>query len=294
MKLLSEPLLHFLLAGAGLFATYTWLNTSETMQSANPQYEIRIGEGEVRWAAETWARQWQRDPSPEELRALVLDLVKEEMLEREARELGLDQDDTVVRRRLAQKMTFLIEDTSRPAEPTAEDLQRFYNAHLREFRREARVTFTQVFFNRDRATAEADAREALLELASASDAKLVADKGDQLLIPPEVTNADETSVSAQFGPKFARAVFALVPNGWQGPIESAYGLHLVRVSDVRPAEPLPFAEVRDKVLEGWREEQQREAGKRYFAGLFKKYRIVSDEGVKGLAGSLDAETRRTR
>src|SRR5262249_48343258 len=161
--------------------------------------------------------------------------LKEELLAREARELGLDKDDAVVRRRLAQKMTFLIEDTSGVAEPSEQELRQFYEAHLQEFRREARVSFTQVFFDGARAGAEADARQTLVRLADASDAALVVDAGDQLLIEPEVTDADEESVAAQFGRDFASAVFALTPDAWHGPIQSAYGLHLVRVSAIRPA-----------------------------------------------------------
>ncbi len=90
---------------------------------ASPQREIRFSEGDLRWATETWKRQWQKNPSREELRGLVRDLLNEELLAREAREMGLDTNDKVVRRRLAQKMTFLIKDTSRLAEPTEDQLR---------------------------------------------------------------------------------------------------------------------------------------------------------------------------
>jgi parvulin-like peptidyl-prolyl isomerase len=215
--------------------------------------------------------------------------VKEELLAREARDLGLDKDDAVVRRRLAQKMTFVIEDTSRLAEPGEPELRRFYEAHRQEFRREARISFTHVFFDRARDGAEVDARQALVELASASDAALAADKGDRLLIEPEVSNAHEDSVAAQFGQDFAGAVFALAPGAWHGPIQSAYGLHLVRVSTIRPAEQRPFIEVRDQVVERWREAQRQDAEKRYFDQLFKKYEIVMDDSVKALVGTPAAD-----
>src|SRR5262245_37329364 len=287
MKILREPLVHFLLAGAALFAAYAAIYRAPT-QEMDGQREVRIGAGDVRWAAETWTRQWQRRPSTEELRGLVRDLLKEELLAREARELGLDKDDAVVRRRLAQKMTFVIEDTSRLAEPTEQELRQFYEAHLPEFRREARVSFTQVFFGTARTDAESDARRILVELASASDANPLA-KGDQLLIEPEVRDVDEGFVAAQFGQDFARAVFALTPDAWHGPIESAYGLHLVRVSAIRPAEQQPFSEVNDQVLERWREVQRQDADKRYFEELFKKYQIVIDGSVKALVGTPAAD-----
>ena len=110
MKLLKEPMLHFAIAGGLLFAADAVVNQGPPVsEEAQP---IRIGDGEVRWLSETFARQWQRSPSEEELRGLVANLVEEELLAREARSLGLDQDDTVVRRRLAQKLEFLVADTA--------------------------------------------------------------------------------------------------------------------------------------------------------------------------------------
>jgi len=288
MKLLREPLVHFLLLGAALFAAYAVIDRAPTQETGG-QRELHIGEGDVRWAAETWTRQWQRSPSPEELRGLVQDLLKEELLAREAQELGLDKDDAVVRRRLAQKMTFLLEGTSGLAEPSEGELRQFYEAHHQEFRRQARVSFTQVFFDRARAGAQANARQVLVELGGASDAALTTGKGDQLLIEPEVRDADEGSVAAQFGQDFARAVFALAPGAWHGPIESAYGLHLVRISAITPAAQRPFSEVRNEVLERWREVQRQDAEKRYFAELFKKYQIIIDDSVKPLVGTPAAD-----
>ncbi|CCM79531.1 peptidyl-prolyl cis-trans isomerase [Rhizobium mesoamericanum] len=288
MKLLREPLVHFFLAGAAMFAAYALIDRTPT-QATGSQHQVRIDEADVRWAAETWTRQWQRSPSPEELRGLVRDLLREEVLARGAHELGLDKDDAVVRRRLAQKMTFMIEDTSGSAEPSEEELQQFYRVHDQEFQRQARVSFTQVFFDRARAGADARARRTLVEFAGAGDATLVADKGDQLLIEPEIRDADEDTVAAQFGKDFAHAVFAFSPGTWNGPIESTYGLHLVRVEAITPAELQPLAEVRDRVLERWREVKRQEASKRYFDELFKKYQIVIDDSVKALVGSPETD-----
>lgn len=288
MKLLKEPLLHFFFAGATLFAAYALVHRASTPPTVS-LHQVRIGEADVRWAAETWRRQWQRSPSPEELRGLVRDLLKEEVLAREALELGLDKDDAVVRRRLAQKMTFLIEDTSRLEEPGEDELRQFYAAHLQEFRREARISFTQVFFDRARAGADANARQTLIELAGARDGTFVGDKGDQLLIEPDVRDADEASIAAQFGKDFAHAVFALPPGTWNGPIESAYGLHLVRVSAIASTEHQPFPAVRDRVLDRWREVQRQEAGKRYFDELFNKYEIVIDDSVTALVDQPETD-----
>src|SRR5262245_36918741 len=148
MRWLKDPLLHFLVGGGVLFAAYAWLN-SVTPPTATTPRQVRIGDGEVRWLTETWMRQWHREPTRDELRGLVSNLVKEELLSREARELRLDEGDTIVRRRLAQKLEFLLQDTARLAEPTEDELRRLYEASPEAYRDEPRVSFTQIYFGRD-------------------------------------------------------------------------------------------------------------------------------------------------
>ena len=288
-RLLKEPLLHFVALGTLLFGAYAWLNRGASARQENGAGTVRITTNEVKWLSETWARQRQRPPTQAELRGLVTEFLKEELLAREARALGLDEDDLVVRRRLAQKLEFLVQDTSRLAEPTDEDLRRFYAAKPAQFQTRPRISFTHVFFNREkRRDAAADAKAALAELGHSLPTTRPSDRGDPLLLDAEVLNADEQTVSGQFGREFARAAFALQPGAWHGPIESSYGLHLVRVSAAEPAKPREFAEVKTQVLDIWRDQRQRENYERYFAALLKKYDVVVDENLKPLIGPLDA------
>jgi len=283
-RLLKEPLLHFLVLGALLFAVYSRLNRS-LPDNKSTAGTVRITGNEIAWLKETWSRQWQREPTRDELRGLVTDFLKEELLAREARALGLDQNDTIVRRRLAQKLEFLVQDTSRLAEPTEEDLRRFYEANPERFQTDARISFTHVFFSREkRANAATEAKAALSDLSRGANP---ADFGDRLLVDSEVVDADMQSVAGQFGREFAEAVFTLNPGAWNGPIESGYGLHLVRVSEVKPANRREFSQVKTQVLERWREQRQREDNEKYFASLLKKYDVVVDENLKPLIGPLD-------
>jgi parvulin-like peptidyl-prolyl isomerase len=285
---LKEPLLHFLLTGAVLFVAYAWLNHGAENTRSGERQEVRVSEGDVKWLAETWSRQWQREPSREELRGLVTDFLKEELLAREAREIGLEANDTIVRRRLAQKLEFLITDTARLADPAEEDLEKFYAAQPERFTDEARVSYAHIFFSREqRQDAAAEAEAALAALAQGG----TAPSGDRLLVESEIHAATEQDVAAQFGPAFARAVLALKPGAWQGPIASGYGLHLVRVTELKPARQREFAAVRGQVLARWREERERETDAQYFAGLLKKYDVVVDESVKPLIGPLAAVAR---
>ena len=282
-KLLQEPLLHFVLIGAVLFGAYAWRNRGAADE--NKPRQVRISEGDVQWLKETWARQWQREPTREELRGLVTEFLKEELLAREAREMGLDQNDTFVRRRLAQKVEFLVQDTSRLVEPTEDDLRRFYAAHPERFSEPARRSFTHLYFSREhRKDAVADARAVLDQLSHSPTAARPSELGDRLLLDSEFQVVDSQAVAGQFGEKFSSAVFALPPGAWHGPIESGYGLHLVRVSAQTPARLREFAEVRAQVLDRWRDQRQREDNEKYFAALLKKYDVVVDASVKPLVG----------
>jgi hypothetical protein len=283
MNLLKEPLLHFLVVGAVLFGAYAWLNRGAPENSAGV---VRITAGEVAWLKETWARQWQRAPDDRELQGLVADYLREELLAREARAMGLDVGDTIVRRRLAQKMTFLLEDTARIAEPAEEELHRLYEANRERFRAPARVSFTQVFFSRDRRAERVvdDAKKTLAELSKGAAPADAAELGDPSLLQQDFADLDEQAVANQFGAEFARAVCALEPGRWHGPLESGYGLHLVRVAEVHKPQQRSYAEVRAQVLEEWRSEKQKAADEAFYAGLIEKYDVVVDESVKPLLG----------
>jgi hypothetical protein len=182
--------------------------------------------------------------------------------------MRLDENDTIVRRRLAQKLEFVLQDTARLAEPTDDELRRFYEASSEAFLTEPRISFAQVYF-----TSERRAAAVLPKLAGASPAVAV-ELGDRLMVESEFRAADPQAIAAAFGPRFARAVAELQPGAWHGPVESGYGAHLVRVAAVEPPRRREFAEVRAQVLDRWRQEKQREAEKRFLEKLMAKYKVV--------------------
>jgi PPIC-type PPIASE domain len=290
VKVLKEPLLHFLLAGALLFGVYGWLNRPAENPSADKARQIQVSAGDVAWLAENWTRQWQRPPTREELRGLAIDYLNEQLLAREARAMGLDEDDVIVRRRLAQKLTFLIDNTLRRAEPSDSVLQEFYERNGPQFQSDARISFAHIFFSRERRTdAQADAAAALQRLRDSGAASPPEELGDRSLIEPEFRDVAQQAVAGAFGSVFAQAVFALEPGNWTGPIESGYGLHLVRVFNRRQAEMRPLPDVRARVIEEWRREQEKSAQERYLVELSKKYNVVVDDAVKPLIAPATPE-----
>jgi hypothetical protein len=283
MKVLKEPLVHFLLAGAALFGAYAWIIRTPENPTAHKTAKIEITAGDVRWLAENWTTQWQRPPTREELRGLITDYLNEQLLAREARALGLEDNDVIIRRRLAQKLTFIIDDTTRRAEPTEQELQQYYETNARRFRSGARISFVHIYFNpQRRADARSDAADAVKLLLAEGATTSTGDLGDRLLIGSELRDETEQSVSNTFGSDFARTVFALGIGGWSGPVQSGYGLHLVRVSTMKAARVPPLSEIRERVVAEWKREQQTRAKDRYLAELRKKYNVVADEEVKAL------------
>jgi hypothetical protein len=283
MKLLHEPLLHFLLAGALLFGAYAWLNRGES-DAGDRELTIQITEREIAWLTETWTRLWQRPPDERELQGLITDYLREELLAREARALELDRDDIIVRRRLAQKMSFILEDTARLAAPTDQQLRALHNADRARFDAPATISFISVFFSSDKRgdRAAADAQALLARLSVAGANADPGNAGDSTLLPGELLDAEEQEVASTYGAEFAKTAMKLAPGAWQGPVESAFGQHLVRVTARREAEPRPFEAVREILVEEWRRREEAAAKELYFKGLLERYDIEATDSVRPL------------
>jgi parvulin-like peptidyl-prolyl isomerase len=272
---LREPLLQFLLAGLLLFAGYAWLNPSAGPAAAPGRIELTADD--LRQIQVAWLAQGREPLSPEQLRHLVDARVREEILYREALALGLDQDDTIVRRRLAQKMEFLFEDVAALREPGEDELRAWFGSHAERFALPARASFRHVYFSPDRRgeRAREDAAQALAKLArEPADAPAAATLGDPFMFQDYYGDRALDEVARSFGPGFAQALFQLAPGAWAGPLESGYGWHLVWIDDLTPARVPDFVEVAADVRSEWLEEQRAEIRARAFAEMRARYEVV--------------------
>jgi hypothetical protein len=278
MKLFREPLLHFAVSGVALFSAYSWLNgSSPAPDGVEP---VRIGAGEVQWLKETYSSQWLRPPDASELQGLVTDLVNEELLAREAQAMGLGENDTIVRRRLAQKLKFLIADTSRLAEPTEAELRRYFEANAPRFADRPRLSFSQIYFNpENRKDAAKDAGLVLAELSADANVD-AAELGDKFLLEAEMRDADGQAIANAFGTEFADALLAVKPGKWSGPLKSGYGTHLVFVSVKETPRKPAFEAARDKVVAEWRRESEQKVSQDYLARLREKYGVEFEDSAK--------------
>jgi peptidyl-prolyl cis-trans isomerase C len=276
MKLLREPLFHFVALGAVLFLVYAVLSDVFTVDAGR---RIEITESEIQLLAETWQRQWQRPPTEEELRGMVQARVREEVLYREALAVGLDQNDVVVRRRMVQKMELLSQDLALLADPTDQELQAFFQENQEEYRIPPRVSFSHVYFNPDQrgAVAEEDARRALSEIrAMDPPPQGTPELGDRFMLPYDYPLLTQLEVQQQFGTRFADALFALEP-GWNGPIVSGYGLHLVNVRKRADSRMPEYGEIRDRLVTDYNRMRSERAKDALYDGLAANYEVEIDE-----------------
>ena len=273
-SLLREPLVHFLLLGAALFGLDAWLRPSVAPAATG---EIVVNEARVRNLAQNFARTWQRPPTREEIDGLVESYVREEVMVREALALGLDRDDTIIRRRLQQKVEFVSDEAAALAKPGDEELAAYLAAHADAFRTDPRVTFEQVYLDPAKrpATLDADAKRLLDALNSAKGSPDVARAGDRLmLLEPRYENATQTDLARLFGDEFAEAVLKQPTGRWAGPVRSGYGVHLVRIEALVPGGTPDLADVRPLVEREWSNARRQELSKAFYDRLRAKYKVT--------------------
>ena len=271
-RFLREPLVHFLLLGGGLFLLAGLLTGSEGERDK----QIVISPGRIEHLVTGFSRTWQRPPTQQELEGLIEDYIKEEVLYREALAMGLDQDDTVIRRRLRQKMEFLSEDFVAREEPNEEELQAYLAQHPEEFHIESKMSFTHIYLSPDRRGDDVQRYAEALRVQLSTNPNLLQDPtlGDPLSLPHDFEMLSESQINNLFGKDFAAQLSKLEPNSWSGPVESGYGIHLVFVRD-RVEKRLPMLEeVREAVRREWESVTRREVKRRFYQRLRDQYTVT--------------------
>ncbi|MCY4661483.1 MAG: peptidylprolyl isomerase [Acidobacteria bacterium] len=270
-RLWREPLTRFFLAGAGLFVLYALVGGGAPPDDRH----IVIDRYELETLAALWQAQWRRPPTRDELTRLVGDRVREEVLYREALALDLDENDVLVRRRLAEKLEMALNDVAATAEPSADDLRRYFESHAGRYVEPARLTLTHRFFSRDRRgdSAEADARRALASLAAGGTVD-----DDSFHASKTLTLEDAERLEWIFGTAFRDAVLEHAGrpgprHAWFGPVSSAFGAHLVRMDAYTEGRPRTLDEVRETVLDDWRRDHVAARESERYAEMRARYAV---------------------
>ena len=271
-KLLRDPLSHFLAIGAILFALSLWLGGT----AEEPLQDIHISAGDVEGIKQIWAKTRFRPPTEVELKGLIDSRVKEEILYREALALGLAEGDTIIRRRLAQKMEFLGEGLIDPGEPTDTELETYLAANPEQFQEPTWVSFEHVYLNPERRGEgiEQDAQALLVSFQAKDGAVDAHDAGDSIPLETRFDRVSQTSIANTFGKEFAQATMDLTSGQWQGPIRSAYGLHVVHVHEREESRLPDLNTVRDRVRLALLSERRRDSKNTFYETLRDHYDVV--------------------
>ena len=268
---LREPLLHFLILGGLLFLLFHFVKGG----SGTKQNEIVVTAGTVQTISEGFERVWKRPPTQKELDTLIQDYIKEEIYYREAKTMGLDRDDTIIRRRLRQKMEFLADGMGYIKEPTEKDLESYLQKHPEKFRVESRYTFSQVYLNPDehQNSLQQDAAQLLTKLNNARNSVDTSQYGDRFMLGYYFSNQSESNVARTFGDQFAKQLSQLETGKWVGPIESGYGQHLVLINNRSVGRTPPLSEVRKQVQSEWMTDEAKRTSEKFYEALRNRYTI---------------------
>jgi len=269
-----EPLVHFLIAGGLIFAGYAAMVDTETTEAAET---ICIGADEINMLRAQYEKLWGRPPNDEEVAPLVREFIREEVLFREGMALGLEQDDIIVRRRICQKMEFLIGDLAVPGEPDDATLGEYLEANPDKYLEPSRLTFTHVYFNVDRRGEDARA-DAEAALAALGERERAPDFGDRFALSVDYAAKTAREMDQLFGPAFGDQLVEAPVGEWFGPVESAYGLHLVRVFERTEPRIPDFDELRDRLSNDYSYETRKAANALALEHLTERYQIVFDDG----------------
>ena len=266
----KEPLLLFLRLGGLVFLLYEW-----RADGRDGPGDITISRGQQENLLNTFSRTWQRPPTPEEFQGLLRDYLREEIAYREARAMGLDENDIVIRRRLRQKLELLAEDVATLAPPTESELQDYLSANPEDFRVEPRLTLSHVYFSPDRRGDRAlqDAEQLLARIRTDGPEGEFEQFGDPLPLPSRLEDLREGEIARLFGRVFTEGLQGLEAGRWEGPVSSGFGLLLVFVEERAEGRVPDLDEVRDAVEREWLSQRRSQAVDGLYDRLAENYSI---------------------
>lgn len=276
-RLFTEPLVQFLIIGACIYGAYAFFGTPE---EDFRDTRVHVDSARINGFISEWESRWNRPPTRDEIDGLIQSYIKEDVLYRQAVAMGLNEDDPITRRRMAQKLEFLTSDLAMMVQPAEGELEKYFSENSEAYRAPDRMTFSQVFFDPDsrgNKTLE-DAEKALAELkAAGAPTEESMQVGDGFMLQRDFVSVTGMEAARQMGSGFVEAVVQLEPGAWHGPVLSGYGVHLVYLYSYEKSPPPVFEDVQAAVLENWQQEQREKFNADFLENLKTRYEIVIDE-----------------
>jgi hypothetical protein len=283
-RLLKDPLVHFLAVGIALFAVAAFRGQSVTAG----REQIVVTADQVAQARAAATALQGREPTPEELRALIEPTVRDEVMYREALALELDVNDDEVRRRLIEKMTYLTQDLADPEPSSERELRQFYEVSPEVFTIPSLVSFDQVFFSPG-ARGDALETDAAAGVAALRAGRPPAEVGDRTPLRESYDDAPREQVTVLFGAELADALFSAEAGEWSGPFRSDFGLHAVRLRGRSEARLPPYEEIAARVAEQFGAQRRREANEQAYREMRARYDVVIEQPERSAAAAEPAQ-----
>jgi hypothetical protein len=272
MRLLREPLFHFLIIGSLLFVLYSIVSGP----APAPVNSIVITPERVTQLAGGFQNVRKRPPTDYELRILVDSFIREEVYYREALELGLERDDMIIRRRLQQKMEFLTDTGAELLNPQEGELEEYYQANIERFQQPSEIALTQVYLGQQPTPDRIAEALAALRSDSETDPSLWR---EATLLPPELRLSTSEEIDGMFGTGFFDGLMLLPERYWSGPIQSGYGFHLILVNEHVAEQVLPLDDVRNEAEREWRSEKLKELHELVYTQMLQRYTVVMPDRI---------------
>ena len=277
-KILKSPIIYFFVIGFVVFGLHSFLNRAN--QDNKDPFTVEVTSADIEWIRSSWEARMKRPPTQSELQNLIDSYIREEILSREAYAMDLDERDIVIKRRLVQKLTFVFEDFAETAEPSDDELKKYMHKNQEKYRIPEMISFTQVFFKLDeRKNAMEEAKTVLASLRSAKSAPgEAASLGDATMIDSFFHKRSLDEVARILGNEFANELFSIEEKGWHGPIGSAFGLHLVYISERIVSRMPEFEQIRDDLKYDFMYERKKEVVDKAYEAAKSRYTVL----VEGL------------
>ena len=269
-RILQEPLLHFAVAGSLLFF---YLSSTDT--TTKPQ--VVITEGKIKHLRAQFAKTRQREPSKDELKALIDNQIQLDLSFEQGVQMGLVENDSIIKRRVKQKIEFMLNDSIASIEPSKEELQSYLDAHKDTYMIEPIYDFEHIYINPEKHE-NTDAHIAKLQMMILND--VYEGSGDSIMLERTFTQITTAQIARLFGRKFSKSLDSVALGSWQGPVKSGYGLHLVKIDKKIPSHLATLDEVEATIKRDYRDKAQKKAIDEFYDGLKTHYSITVAQEVK--------------
>ena len=272
-----QSLLRFFLLGLVVFGLKVWFE--KPLESETDTRRVEVNSAEVEWLRTMWLKRMGREPTAGEFRSRIDQLVREKILSQEAKRLGLDASDQVVQRRLSQKMDYLFRDMAAGAQPANDEIQAYLTDNHERYAIAGSTTFEQGLFKTDQ-RGEAGAEQAVARFLESPGRE-----GDVTMLPRVNEDLSAVQIQGLYGREFAEAIRRMESGRWTGPVRSSFGLHAIIIHEHSPARLPSVDDIRERLVEDWRSEQQLQAADKAYAALRGEYQVL----VEGMPYSAEAE-----